>query len=237
GLPNASRQRIDDVGVRINACCQRPDDVIHAVDIDVRALGNRQTHALVASENRGEKISLPTFFDLVALLYLDDAAAPIGHGIRDVQVLNNSRLKPLAQFVNRGLAQRGVDVIAVEYVYAEQIDERPCLAFAHCDRGNVEGRRLISFAHVTGPFGMEKVFALRIGTFSFGSFVTLVARIEQALEHIFGFGYRIRIYRAGFDNIHSAALNRARDANFITTLRQDHIIETATRDQRAGRRH
>src|SRR5438105_5051151 len=84
---------------------------------------------------------------------------------------------------------------------------------------------------------MEKVFALGIGAFSFGGFITLVAWIEKTLEHIFRFGYRVRIYRARFDNIDWATLNCAGDANFIATLRQDHIIETATCNQRASRRN
>ena len=91
-LPDAARQWIDDVSVGIHPRCQRPDNVIHAVDIDIRALSYRQAHALVARENRGQKVALPTFFDLVALLHLNDAAAPIGHGVRDVYVLDDPRL-------------------------------------------------------------------------------------------------------------------------------------------------
>ena len=122
-------------------------------------------------------------------------------------------------------------------MYAEQIDERPRLAFAHSDRGNVKGWRLVGLAHVTGPLGMEKVFALRIGSFSFGGFITLVAWIEKTLEYIFRFGDRIRIHRPSFDDVHWAALNCAGDANFVTTLRQDHIVETAAGNQRARGGH
>src|SRR2546421_3868359 len=101
----------------------------------------------------------------------------------------------------------------------------------------MKGGRLISLAHVTGPLGMEKVFALSVGVLRFGGFVTLVARIEQALKHIFGFGYRISIHGTSLDDIHWAALNRAGHTDFITTFRQDHIVESSAGDQGARGRH
>src|SRR5438309_1234355 len=101
----------------------------------------------------------------------------------------------------------------------------------------MKGWRLVSFAHVASPFGMEKVFALRIGVLRFGGFVTLVAWIEQTLEHIFGFGYRISINGARFDDIHWTTLNCAGHTDFVATLRQDHIIESSAGNQGAGRRN
>ena len=84
---------------------------------------------------------------------------------------------------------------------------------------------------------MEKVFALSIGPLSFGSLITFVARIEETFKHIFRFGDGISIDRAGFDDAHRAALNRAGDAHFVTTFRQDHIIESSAGNQGAGRRN
>ena len=55
------------------------------------------------------KVALPAFFDLVALLDLDDAAAPVGHRIGDHDVLDDAGLQAVAQFEDRRLADGGVD--------------------------------------------------------------------------------------------------------------------------------
>ena len=76
----------------VDARGEGPHDVIHRVDVHVRVHGNGEPHALIARKNCGQEITLPAFFDLVALLDLDNASTPIGHAVRNVDVLDDTRL-------------------------------------------------------------------------------------------------------------------------------------------------
>ena len=106
--------------LRIHARGQAPHDVVHRIRIDVLRHRDREPHALRARQRGGEEVALPALVDLVALLHLDDAAAPVGHAVRDHHVLHDAGLQPLAQLVDRGLAHGGVDVVVVERVHAER---------------------------------------------------------------------------------------------------------------------
>src|SRR6267142_2205792 len=83
---------------------------------------DRQPHALTGGQDGAQEIALPAFFDLVALLDLDDAAAPIGHAVRDVDVLNDAWLQPFAQLEDRRLAYGRVDVVVVGHVHAQGVN-------------------------------------------------------------------------------------------------------------------
>src|SRR5882762_1281283 len=78
-LTNTAGQRIDDVSMGVDPSGQTPNDIVHTVQVYVRTDCNRQPHALIARKHRRQKIALPSFFDLIALLDLDDAATPISH--------------------------------------------------------------------------------------------------------------------------------------------------------------
>src|SRR5262249_29680936 len=85
----------------------------------------------------------------------------------------------------------------------------------------VEGRGLVGFSHVTGPFRMKVETALNSGFLRFCSFEAAVTRIDIALENDFGVGQGHCIDGASFDQTHRRALDCAGDADFIATLRQD----------------
>src|SRR6266851_3160419 len=112
-LADATRNRIQDVGVRVDPRGQRPDDLVHAVHVDVGIDGDRQPHPLAGGQDRAEEVALPTLLDLVALFDLDDAAAPVGHRVRDIHVLTNTWLQAIAQLINGGFADRGIDIVVV----------------------------------------------------------------------------------------------------------------------------
>ena len=95
-LADSTGNRIQNVGVRIHSSGQAPHDVIHRIDIDVGVCRNREPHSLIACENRRQEIPLPAFFDLVPLLDLNNASAPVRHAERNIHVLNDARLQPLA---------------------------------------------------------------------------------------------------------------------------------------------
>ncbi len=67
GLAAPAGQRIDDVGLGIDAGGEIPHDVVHVVRVAVFADGDDQTRALRGRENRRHEIALPAFFDSVAL--------------------------------------------------------------------------------------------------------------------------------------------------------------------------
>ncbi len=121
-------------------------------------------------------------------LDLDDRAAPIGHAVGNVDVHDDSRLHSLAKLEHRRFTDGRVDVVVVEGVHAERKDNRLAFALARRDGGDMEGRRLVGFAHVTGPFRMEVKAALNAGLFRLRSFETAVARIDVAFENDFGVG-------------------------------------------------
>src|SRR5574341_2452355 len=108
-LAAAAWDRIEDVGLRVHARGEAPHDVVHRIDVDIVADRDGEAHALRARQDRREEIALPAFFDAVALLHLNDAAAPVGHAVRDVHVLDDSRLEPVAQLEDRRFAHGGVD--------------------------------------------------------------------------------------------------------------------------------
>src|SRR5205085_11826640 len=101
-----------------------PHDLVHAVDVDVRIDGDRQAHALRTRENCPQEIALPPLFNPIPLANLDDAATPIGHRIRNVDVLDNAGLQPLAELEDRRLTYGRVDVAVVRHVDAQRVDER-----------------------------------------------------------------------------------------------------------------
>src|SRR5438309_1170764 len=142
-LADAAEERIQDVGARVHARREAPNDLVHVVDVDVAVDGDREPHALAAGHRGDEEVSGPAVLPLVPLLQLDDAAAPVGHRERDVHVLHDARLQPLAQLVDRGLADGRVDVVAVEHVNAEREDGWLRCALAHRDGFHEEGRRTV----------------------------------------------------------------------------------------------
>src|SRR5262249_2934137 len=71
GLAAPTRDRVEDVGARIDPRGQAPHDVIHGIRIDVLADSDGEPHALRAGERGGEEIALPALVELVALLHLD----------------------------------------------------------------------------------------------------------------------------------------------------------------------
>src|SRR5579864_787616 len=100
GLADSARNRVEDVGVGVNARRQAPDNVVHRVDINVGVDRDCEAHALAHGERGGQEVALPALLDLVALLDLDDATAPVGHAEGDVDVLHDAWLQPLAELEN-----------------------------------------------------------------------------------------------------------------------------------------
>ena len=178
GLADAAGQRVDDVCVRVHARRQTPHDVVHAVDVHVGADGDGEAHPLVAGEDGGEEVALPALLDAVALLDLDDAAAPVRQAVRDVDILNDAGLQALAQLEDGGLAKRRVNVAVVGGVDAQREDDWARLSTAHRDGRDVEGRGLVGLPHVAGPFGVEEVFSLHARFFRLRGLVALIARVE-----------------------------------------------------------
>src|SRR5438034_2598293 len=123
-LADSAEQRIEDVGARVHPCREAPDDLVHVVDVDVAVDCDREAHALAARHGRNEEVAGPAVLPFVALLQLDDAAAPVGHRVWDVHVLHDARLQPFAELVDRRLADGRVDVVTVEHVHAEREDDR-----------------------------------------------------------------------------------------------------------------
>ncbi len=162
----------------------------------------------------------------MALFHLNDAAAPIGHTVRDHHVLHDARLQTVAQFVDRGLAHGRVDVVIVEHMHAKCEDDRLGRGLAHGDGGDVESRRLVGLAHIAGPFRVEMVAALYAGLFSLFGFEAAVARIDVAFEHDFAIGQRHRIDGARLDQTNRRTLHRRRDPDLVAAHRQDRIVES-----------
>src|SRR5262249_61484171 len=92
--------------------------IVHRIGIDVLAHGDGEPHALRAGQGGGEEVALPALVDLMALLHLDDAAAPIGHAVRDHHVLDDARLQAGASTLNSGLAHRWRATASAESVHA-----------------------------------------------------------------------------------------------------------------------
>src|SRR5262245_6722679 len=237
GLTAAARNRVEDVGARIYPRGEAPHDVVHRVGVDVLAHRDCKPHPLRAGERRGEEVALPAFIDLVALLDLDDASAPVGHAVGDHHVLHDARLQPLAQLVERRLAHCGVDIVVIERVYAQREDDRLSLRIAHGHSGHVESRRLVSLAHVARPFRMEMEAALDAGILRLLGLEAAVARIDIAFQHELGIGERHRLDRARLDQPHRRALHGAGNADLVATHRQHRVIETGAGEQGTGRRH
>src|SRR2546430_13938861 len=101
----------------------------------------------------------------------------------------------------------------------------------------MERRRLVRLAHVAGPLGMERVFALDAGVFRFLGLVSLVARIQKTLEDILRLRNRPGVDSARFDDADRLSLYRAGAPDLVTALRENHIVKTASRQQRACGRH
>ena len=95
-LADAAGYWVQNIRVRIDARGEAPHDVVHRIDIHIRIYGDREPHSLITRKNRGQKIPLPTFFDFVPLLDLYNTAAPVGHAERNVHILNDAGLQPLA---------------------------------------------------------------------------------------------------------------------------------------------
>ena len=196
---------------------------------------DRQPHPLARRHGRDQEVPDHAVVRLEPLLHLDDAAPPIGHAERDVDVLDDPRLETLAELEDRGLAHRRVDVVAVEHVDAEQVEDRLGGAAPHRDAGHVERRRPVRLAHIARPLGMEREFALPVGRLGLGRLIPLVAREEVALQDQFAVRDRPRVDRPGLDDPDGKALDRARRAQFVAAPRQDHVVEAAPGDER-GRR-
>src|ERR671935_2273840 len=92
GLPGAPGYGTPEVDARVHARRERPDDVVHRVDVDVAVDGDAQAQPRAARERRGDEIAHPAVVGLEALLHLQDAAGPIGHRERDVHVVDQPRL-------------------------------------------------------------------------------------------------------------------------------------------------
>src|SRR5260370_29456746 len=103
------------------------------------------------SKYGGQEVPLPSFFDLIAFLHLNDATAPVSHAVRNVHVLNDSLLQSFAQLVDRRLAQGRVDIIAIQHVNPQQVNQWVSRALAPSDRCNLGGWRLITLPHITTP--------------------------------------------------------------------------------------
>ncbi len=173
----------------------------------------------------------------MALLHLDDAAAPIGHAVRDHHVLHDARLQPVAELEDRRLAHGRVDVVVVERVDAEREDDRLALGIAHGDPGDMERRRLVGLAHVARPFRMEVVAALHARVLRLLGLEAAVARIDVAFEHQLAIGERHRVHGARLHQPDRCSLHRAGDADLVAAHRQHRIIEACAREHRARRRH
>ena len=197
GLATPTRNRVEDVGLGVDAGGEAPHHIVHGIDVGVFADRDRQAHALRASEDGTKEVALPAFLDLVALFHLDDAATPVGHGIGNMHILNDARLQAIAKLKNCGFANGGVDVELVHGVHGEREVDRARLGLAHGDGGDMEGRRLVGLAHVAGPLRMEEGLALHAQLFRFLGLVALVARTDHALEHIFGVGHGVGVDRLG----------------------------------------
>ena len=235
--PRPPGNRVEDVGPRIDPRGQAPHHVVHRIGIGVLAHRDGEPHALRAREDGGEEVALPALVDLVALLDLDDGAAPVGHAVGDHHVLDDAGLQPVAQLVDRRLAHRGVDVVVVERVHAEREDDRLRLRLAHGHRGDVEGRRLVGLAHVARPLGVEMEAALNAGVLGLLGLEAAVARIDIAFQHQLGVGDRQGVDGARLDQPDRRALHGAGDADLVAAHRQDGIVEAGAGEQRARRRH
>src|SRR4029453_14140513 len=137
-----------------------------------------------------------TFPDSVWLLYLNDCASPIGHAVGNIDVHDDARLHPLTKLEHRGFADSGVDVVVVESVDAQGEDNRFRIAASRSNGGDVEGRSLVGFSHVTGPFRMKVETALDAGLLRLCGFETAVTRIDVTLENDFGVGQGHCVNRA-----------------------------------------
>src|SRR5579864_6359694 len=209
GLPRAAGNRIEDVRPRVHAGGQTPDDLVHVVDIDVIIDDDREAHPLTARHGRDEEVADHAVIGLEPLLDLDDAAAPIGHLVGDVHVLDDAGLEPFAEFEDRRLAHGGIDIVTVEHVDAEQVEDRLGGAAAHRNAGDVKRRRAVRLAHVAGPFRMEREPSLLIGRLGLRRFVALVARMEVAFQHQFAVGHRPGVDRPSLDDPDGEPLHRA----------------------------
>src|SRR5581483_5922475 len=236
GLADAAGDRVQDFGVRVHAGRQRPHDIVHAVHVDIGVHSDGEAHALAAGEDGAEEVALPALLDLVPLLDLDDAAAPVGHAVWDVYVLDDPRLQALAQLVDRRLADGGVDVAVVGGVDAEREDDRAARAAAHRDSRDVERWGLVGLAHVAGPLGVEDVLALLPRRLGLGGLVALVARVEVALQHVLAVGHGVGVDGASLDQADRRALDRAGRAQLVGAARQHDVVEAAAGDERAGGR-
>ena len=173
-----------------------------------------------------EEVALPALLQAVALLHLDDDAAPVGHAVGNVDVLDDAGLQAVAELEHRRLADRCVDVVFVERVRAQAVDDTLGV-FAHGDSGDVEGRRLIGLAHVAGPFGVEMVLALGLVGLGLRRLEAAVARIDIAFDH----DLRSAIAQASTVRAFTTRTGKPCAApatpNLVAAIGQDHIVECA----------
>src|SRR5581483_10041679 len=92
GLSGAARRRAPDVVARVHARGERPDDVVHRVDVDVLVDRDAQAQTRAARERRREEVAHEPVVGLEALLHLKDRAGPVGHRERDVHVVDETGL-------------------------------------------------------------------------------------------------------------------------------------------------
>ena len=118
-MADAARHRAINVGLRINPRDQGPHNVIHAVNIDIVVHRDSKAHALVTTHYGGQEVALPTFFYTVTLFYLYNATAPVGKTIRNVDILDNTWLKPFTKFINGAFPNGGIYIVVIQHMDKE----------------------------------------------------------------------------------------------------------------------
>src|SRR5437870_11076340 len=189
GLAAPTRQRIDDVSLRIHPGGKTPHDIVHVVRIGILADRDDEPRSLGRRQDGCHKISLPSFFDLVALLDLNDRPSPISHTVGNIDVHDDARLHPFAELEHRGFTHRGIDVVVIESVDAEGKNNRFALPAPSGDGGDMESRSFVSFTHVTGPLRMKVESALDTSLFRLSGFVPAITRVEITFEHNLSVGH------------------------------------------------
>ena len=76
---------------------------------------------------------------------------------------------------------------------------------------------------------MERILALDARFFGFAGFIALVARIQQALEHVLRFCNCPRIDSPRLDNLDRRSLYGAGASDLVAAFGKNDVIESATR--------
>src|SRR5207244_6402717 len=128
-----------------------------------------------------------------------------------------------SQLQKAGFPHDSVYEVLVHAVHDQAVVERPVGPVG--DRGRLELVRAVRFAHVAGPFRMERVHPLRLVLLGERALPDLLRRVEVALDDVLRAGDGPGVLRPRLAELDREALDPARDPELVPAARQDPVRE------------